>query len=403
DSSTGTVITDDSTGEIPRNTNEDDWHLHTITLDPGNISLIDIVIRTHINTDNGNDLAIDDIQAFQIPEVCPVSFDIPVIIEDGHAFDAALTAHTDITCFEGNDGTISFEVENFDLGIGFTYQINGGTQSLPQINGSVIISDLVAGDYEITIVDLRDPSCSVVLNQTLTEPDALIVSAVVDPALTCNDGATITATVAGGSPTFEYQLLEADGATEVEPFQASAIFRNVAPAGDYVIRVRDANNCETTTPVTVDPPTPIFFTAVPSTCYAGANDGTITVNVTDGNGNYMFSRDGINWFTPEVSTPDEYVFENLTPGTYDIYVRDGYGCPGGPQPITIDPQLTASATLDADLICGVDASITISANGGSGTYTYEWSNNGGSNYFSTGFSGPVFMTDTAGTYQFRIT
>src|SRR5690606_1182222 len=188
DSSTGTVITDDSTGEIPRNTNEDDWHLHTITLDPGNISLIDIVIRTHINTDDGNDLAIDDIQAFQIPEVCPVSFDIPIIIEDGHAFDADITAHTNISCFGGNDGSISFEVENFDSTEGFSYQINGVPVPGIHTNGSITVPNLVAGDYEITIVDLRNPlACSEVLEQTLDEPAAVEVTAIITE-LTCING-----------------------------------------------------------------------------------------------------------------------------------------------------------------------------------------------------------------------
>src|SRR5690606_17656155 len=96
------------------------------------------------------------------------------------------------------------------------------------------------------------------LTQTLTEPDLLEVSANVDPALTCNDGATITATVTGGTPTFQYQMLEADGTTEVMS-QTSAIFRNVTPAGDYVIRVMDANDCVAEIPVTVDPPATIDF------------------------------------------------------------------------------------------------------------------------------------------------
>src|SRR5690606_34131417 len=90
-------------------------------------------------------------------------------------------------------------------------------------------------------------------------------------------------------------------------------------------------------------------------------------------------------------------------GIYTIEVRDGYGCPGTPIIVEILPQLTASAVLDADLICDVDASITINAAGGSGTYTYEWSNDGGSTYSTTGFTGNVFTTDTDGTYRFRIT
>src|SRR5690606_12394508 len=97
----GTLIASTTTGEISKNTGPDDWREQIVTLDPGANTTLDIVIRTHSAVTGGNDLAIDDIQAFQIPEVCPVSFDIPIIIEDGHAFDADITAHTNISCFGG--------------------------------------------------------------------------------------------------------------------------------------------------------------------------------------------------------------------------------------------------------------------------------------------------------------
>src|SRR5690606_33578269 len=124
----------------------------------------------------------------------------------------------------------------------------------------------------------------------------------------------------------------------------------------------------------------------------GNNDGSITVNVTEGNGNYQFRIAGGSWITPIPSDSDEYKFENLIPGIYTIEVRDGFGCPPVSGTATILPQLTASAVLDADLVCDEDAEITINAAGGSGNYTYEWSNDGGSNY--SAFTGNVFTTDT---------
>src|SRR5690606_16612068 len=187
DSSTGLEIIDASTGEIPRNTHEDDWHERSITLDPGNINRIDIVIRTAINTDNGNDLAIDNIQAFQVPEVCPGSFTLDIHVEDGHAFEAGLTGHTDISCFGGNDGSISFEVENFDPTDGYTYSLNGVAVPGIQTNGTVDLTGLTAGSYTIRVVDQRDTSCFVEFTQDLTQPNAVQVDATVDE-LTCTNG-----------------------------------------------------------------------------------------------------------------------------------------------------------------------------------------------------------------------
>src|SRR5690606_15559769 len=312
DGSTNSVIAFGTTGLIPKNNGANDWFRPpSITLNPGSNTTIDIVIRTIATGDGGNDIAIDDIQALQHPEVCPGTFTFDVLVEAGHAFEAALTGHTDISCHNGSDGTISFEVENFDSATGFTYQVNGEPVSPIQYTSPITVTGLTAGTHNITIIDLRDSSCSVLLTQELTEPDVLEVTAIVDPALTCNDGATITATVTGGTPSSQYQLEEPDG-TIVVAFQTNAVFQNVDPAGDYVIRVVDSNDCETSTAVTVDPPEIIQFTAVPSICYDGNSNGSITVNVTGGNENYLFSRDGINWFSPEPLNPEYYTFENLT-------------------------------------------------------------------------------------------
>src|SRR5690606_14772321 len=218
----GDEIVSTTTGYVPKNFNADDWHEYTVTLDPGANNNLSIVIRTNSIVTGGNDLAIDDIQAFQIPEVCPVSFDIPIIIEDGHAFDADITAHTNISCFGGNDGLISFEVENFSTE-GFTYLINEALVPGIHTNGTITIPDLVAGYYEITIMYAMNSSWSVVLEHTLTEPAAVEVTAIITELTCINGGGTLTASASGGTPTYEYQL-EDDLGIPIVTFQSSPIF-----------------------------------------------------------------------------------------------------------------------------------------------------------------------------------
>ena len=398
----GSIIASTTTGSIPKNTGANDWHNYSVDLNPGANSNLDIVIRTNSAVINGNDIAIDDIEAYQIPEVCGDSLTLNVTVEDGHAFDGAITAYTDITCNGADDGTITFEAENFDPAIGFTYQVDSGAISAAQFASRINVSGLPAGAHTINIVDLRDPACSVVLNQSLTQPDLLDVTASITNELTCtNGGATITATATDGTPAYQYQL-EDDLGNVITAFQSSNVFTGLA-TGDYVVRARDINLCEDTTTITIDPAEAIVFTATPTACYSGNNDGTITVNVTNGNGDYQFSLNGGAWITPTPSTGTTHTFENLTAGTYTIDVRDGYGCAGVQETVTINPALTASAFLDNDLTCLADATITITANGGSGSYSYEWSNDGGTNYYSTNFTGNVFNTDTDGTYIFRVT
>lgn len=398
----GTVIASTTTGNVPKNNGANDWQNYSVTLNPGGNTNLDIVIRTNSAVTGGNDIAIDDIEAFQTPEVCSESLTINVNVEDGRAFDGAITAYTDLTCNGAADGTITFEAENFDPAIGFTYQVDGGAVSAAQFASPITVTGLSAGAHTIDIVDLRDPACSVVLNQTLTQPDVLDVSASITNELTCtNGGATITATAIGGTPVYQYQLEDDLGAI-ITPYQSSNVFTGLA-AGNYIVRARDTNSCEDTSAVvTVNPAAIIAFDLTPTACYSGNNDGSIQVDVTDGNGNYQFSLNGGAWITPSPSTATTYTFNNLVAGTYTVDVRDQYGC-SLQDTVTINPALTASAFLNNDLTCLADATITINANGGSGSYTYEWSNDGGTNYNSTGFTGNVFNTNVDGTYVFRVT
>lgn len=367
----GTVIASTTTGNVPKNNGANDWQNYSVTLNPGANTNLDIVIRTNSAVTGGNDIAIDDIEAFQTPEVCTDSLTINVNVEDGHAFDAAITAYTDLTCNGAADGTITFEAENFDPATGFTYQVDGGAVSAAQFASPITVTGLAAGAHTINIVDLRDPACAVVLNQTLTQPDVLDVTASITNELTCtNGGATITATATGGTPTYQYQLEDDLGAV-ITAFQSSTVFTGLA-AGDYVVRARDTNLCEDTTNIiTVDPPATIVFTTTPTACYSGNNDGSIQVDVTDGNGNYQFSLNGGPWITPTPSTAITYTFSSLTAGTYTIDVRDEYGCAGVQQIVTIEDTLLATVDV-VDVSTCADGSITVTASGGTPTLEYAF-------------------------------
>ncbi|GLU43242.1 T9SS type B sorting domain-containing protein [Allomuricauda sp. NBRC 101325] len=292
-----------------------------------------------------------------------------VVIEAGHALEAAITSYTDLTCNGAADGTIRFEVENFDPATGYTYQVDGGTVSAAQFASPITVTGLAAGTHTINIVDLRDPACSVVLNQTLTQPDVLDVTASVTNELTCtNGGATVTATTTGGTPVYQYQLEDTVGGV-ITAFQSSNVFTGLA-AGDYVIRSRDTNLCEDTTPITIAPPATIAFTLTPTACYSGNNDGTIQVDVTAGNGNYQFSINGSAWITPTPTSATTYTFSSLTAGTYTIDVRDQYGC-SVQDTVTIVDDLVANVEV-VDVSSCADGSITVTASGGSPVLEYAF-------------------------------
>jgi len=345
-----------------KNFGPNDWHNFTVELNPGMETNLDIVIRTSSAVLNGNDIAIDDIQAFQIPLVCAQTKEITVVVEEGRELKANITGSSSITCNGLANGTMTFEIENFDPVGGYEYAINGGSFSSPQTTSPITITGLTSGTTSVVVRDVNVNSCSVTLTQSVTEPASLVASASITAPNTCsNGGATITASATGGTPAYAFQLEDTSG-TIIASYQTSPIFLNV-PVGSYNIRINDVNNCDDLidAPIQVVAPTEPTFTTDQTDCYTGNNDGTIQVDVTSipGNGGFQFNINGAGWITPTPDTATSYTFTDLAPG--------------------------------------------LTTTGGSGSYTYEWSNDGGATYSSSNFSGNTFTTSTAGNYVFRAT
>jgi len=374
----GTIIATTATGNVPKNTGPDDWHNYTVSLNPGANTTLDIVIRTTATFTSGNDIAIDDIQASQNPVLCSESLSLPFTVDPGNAIQGAITASSNVSCAGGSDGSISFEVQNFDPVDGFVYSVDGGPFSPVQTSSPITINGLSAGNHNIEVQDALDAGCTFNLSRSLSEPSALLAGASLTAVPTCiNGGGTIEATATGGVAPFEYRLEDSLGAVLV-PYQGTSTFNTLAP-GDYFVRVRDGNGCDhaTTVPVNVPAVTGVTFTAAPTTCYDGSNNGEIVLTVTSGNGSYLFQIDGGAWIAPTPSGSVTHTFGGLVAGTYQVNVRDAFGCVGVPANVTISQELSASITA-TDITACADGQIAATGSGGDGSYVFAFVPNGSS-------------------------
>ncbi|RZJ34784.1 MAG: T9SS type B sorting domain-containing protein, partial [Flavobacterium sp.] len=130
--------------------------------------------------------------------------------------------------------------------------------------------------------------------------------------------------------------------------------------------------------VTVNPAINPNVVLTNNTCY-GVNTASITTDVTGGipnpSGNpYDFSWTGPNGFSSNAST-----ILNLEPGSYDLTISDSGGCPFTHTYIITEPtDIALSADNETDISCygSNDGSISIAVSGGTGSYSYTWTQNG---------------------------
>lgn len=408
---TGTVVQSIRTGDIAKNTGPDDWVEFTADLNPGINTSLDFVIRTQKVGNSGNDFALDDIEIFQIPEVCELTVETAVAVVAGNVFAANVSGATSVSCNGLDDASITFDVENFDAVAGFEYSVDNTPFILSTTSPVTTTATLGAGSHTIEVRKANEIACSRTITRTISEPGVLVANASITTAQTCdNGGATITASASGGTPTYEYQLEDALG-TVIGGFDFATngnntVFTSLA-TGDYIVRVRDTNTCEDAIDkaIPVAPINPVTFSVVPTTCHTGGSTASVEVNVTNGNGGYQFRIDGGPWQTPTPANATTYTFQNLANGTYDIEVRDALGCPlpaPAPQTVTINPQLTVSASAPNITACATDTDITISASGGNMNYVYAVVPNG--NALVDGDFGIInpFTVTVAGNYDVHI-
>ncbi|MEP3211410.1 MAG: T9SS type B sorting domain-containing protein [Maribacter sp.] len=375
----GTLIHSEVAPEIPKNNNNTDWHERTISFNPGASTEIDIVFRSNVNSNDGNDLILDDISVSQLLEACEKTADITVVVEDNKEFSVNVLGTTDPSCNTGADGSVRFEVLNFPA-TGFRYSSDGLNWTTSLVSEVTTATSFGAGTHTIQIESLplaTPSSCTTDFAFTLTDPSPIVPSLSQTAAYTCfNTGGTLEATATGGTPGYSYRLEDTLG-NEIRPFQTDATFTNVTE-GDYLVRIRDAKGCEeiTATAVTIARYEDIDFDlTVPTGCYDGLNNASITATVNTGNGNYTFrlNVNGVNgpWITPSPSTASTHTFNGLSDGSYSVEVSDQYGCTSTIETVTITPILTAEI-FPVDVTACADGSIAVNATGGDGNYAYAY-------------------------------
>lgn len=330
------------------------------------------------------------------------------------------------TCFGDCGGYLSTNITSGGSGGPYSYLwSNGSTDS--------VISGLCAGTYSLTLTDAS--GCNKTGSIVITQPDSVIIGFNSSPDICGNTNGTIDAIVSGGNPPYNYSwsngattagitnlsagsyvlsLADAQGCAYTDSTTVSflsgpvltyslfhpicfgqingSITSNVTggtppyiynwnsghstasisglAAGNYTLIVSDSVGCQDTISDWLVEPTQLSATIssfTDPTCN-GNNDGSIQANVFGGTGPYSFQ-----WDDPGSTTSSSV--NNLFAGTYNLVVTDANGCTDNISHVLSEPSVINLTLSSTDAHCGQsDGGITSSINGGSGSYTYLWSN-----------------------------
>ena len=245
----------------------------------------------------------------------------------------------------------------------------------PVFNTSSEVWNLPVGNYVARISNVNgvcastnnnNGSSSSIFPFSFSEPDPIILTAIINLPICCGSYGSIDVNVNGGSPLYTYLWSGPSGFTS-----STEDLSNLAP-GTYTLTVTDATGCSVTESWVINPciPPPVITeTHTNLTCYNEA-DGSITISVNGGTPGYTITGIGAPVIIPPGQNSN--TFSNLAAGTYFITITDAYGCTASLEPFDITaPQ---SLTLTG-VVSGNDIDVT--ASGGTPNYVYSWSNGSG--------------------------
>jgi len=257
----------------------------------------------------------------------------------------------------GNDVTICPAGSTTLTASGATDYVWSPAIGLSAVTGaSVEASPAVTTTY--TVIGSTS-GCSSSNEVTVTvAPPLNIAGSLVPP--TCNgSNGTIGLTVTGGSTNLTYNW---------DSGESSAGLSDL-PAGNYSVTVTDnTTGCSATNSfVLTSADAPVIVNVVTTAPSCIADNGSITISATGGNGALLFSVDGGSTVQATGN------FTGLSAGTYDLVVTDADGCSAFenatltiPEAPLINGIVTDEPTCNAN-----NGALTITASGGTGGLQYS--------------------------------
>ncbi len=261
----------------------------------------------------------------------------------------ATISATSVSCYGGNNGTAIVTATG---GTTYTYRWSNGQTTQKA-------SNLTAGSYNVTVTSGAQ---KVTATTTITQPKPLLGSITPPTSITCvSPTVKITAGASGGTAPYAFRWSTNETTDNIIASQPN----------NYFVSISDRNGCTTTAITLVSQVAPMVGTitkSAPVTCAtinkiklsASANGGTLPYT-------YLWST---NETTP-IITPN-------TEGVYSVTITDSKNCKTVAKTVVscLPTTLLTAGAIVTNTSCynSNNGSIKATATGGTGTYTFRWSN-----------------------------
>lgn len=296
---------------------------------------------------------------------------------------------TDASCV-GVVGQLMVDVTTFDSRCAFACDgsanaiVTGGTAPYSYVwntgGTTPTISPLGPGTYTVTVTDAN--GCMVIGTGVVSEPPPVLLTIdSQDPGCNNGNGGQISINSVGGVGPYTYLW---------NTGQTTSTINNLS-TGTYIVNVTDANGCvKDTMVVLAGGSVNLIVNSSDVTC-GGSDDGTATAFASNGVAPYTYA-----WSNGMSGT----FIGNLSPGDYSVTATDAGGC-ASINTVTVGAGGTGLNLnfTSSDESCGGgnDGTAGVTATGGSGNYTYNWSNGMSTGNISGLSAGSYSVTVNDGT------
>ena len=277
---------------------------------------------------------------------------------------------TPALCFGSADGTATVVAADGTPGYSYSWS-SGGTNATE--------GNLPAGVYVVIVTDAN--GCTSAANTVVNEPTQLTATTTSVPVL-CNGGSDGSAAVAANDGTPGYTYSWSSGGTGSQ--------ENLLSAGTYTVIVTDANGCTLSVNSTVTEPALLVPSTSSASCLCnGSSDGSVSVNVVGGVGNYTFL-----WSPGGAASA---TVNNIPAGSYTVTVNDSNGCSATANVVVAEPSALSWTLSSSPALCNGDSSgsVNVNVSGGTASYSYSW--------FPSGATSATSSNLFAGNYTVAIT